>query len=151
MGERSVTYAAARSLIIQACTLHGPADLDIVVLTTAADAERWEWIKWLPHSHPAGEVQIVHGADAVEAWSDAQRTLSTVITSMMSTRHPDATSITLAIIDDAELWRGRTAPRWGDDHRLAEVSRVVDTRRIGAVAVWVTLLHVLPLSRPGGP
>ena len=110
VGERSVTYAAARSLIIQACTLHGPSDLDIVVLTTAADAERWEWIKWLPHSHPAGDVQIVHGAEAVEAWSDAQRTLSTVIASMMSTRHPDAKAITLAIIDDAELWRGRTAP-----------------------------------------
>ena len=110
VGERSAVYAAARALIIQACTLHGPADLDLVVLTSAKDADRWEWVKWLPHSHPAGDVQIVHGDDAVEAWADAQRTLSTVVASMVSTRPADARTLTLAIIDDAELWRGRTAP-----------------------------------------
>ena len=110
VGERSAVYAAARALIIQACTLHGPADLDLVVLTSPQDAERWEWVKWLPHSHPAGDVQIVHGDDAVEAWADAQRTLSSVVASMVSTRRADAKTLTLAIIDDAELWRGRTAP-----------------------------------------
>jgi S-DNA-T family DNA segregation ATPase FtsK/SpoIIIE len=110
VGERSAVYAAARALVIQACTLHGPADLDLVILTSSKDSDRWEWVKWLPHSHPAGDVQIIHGADAVEAWADAQRTLSTVVASMLASRRTDARTLTLAVIDDAELWRGRTAP-----------------------------------------
>jgi DNA segregation ATPase FtsK/SpoIIIE, S-DNA-T family len=111
VGERSITYAAARSLIIQACALHGPADLDVVILTSSTDAERWEWVKWLPHSQPSGDVQIIHGPEAVEAWCESQRTFSRVVASLLSKRGgSDAKTITLAIIDDAELWTGRTAP-----------------------------------------
>ncbi len=43
----------ARSLLCQAAVFHCPDDLRIAVI--AADAQaggEWEWIKWLPHSHP---------------------------------------------------------------------------------------------------
>lgn len=47
VGERELALGLARSLLVQACVFHGPADLELAVLTLHPD--RWEWSKWLPH------------------------------------------------------------------------------------------------------
>ena len=52
-GDRQATLAAARSIITQVATLHGPAEVRIAVACTAATASDWDWIKWLPHARPA--------------------------------------------------------------------------------------------------
>jgi DNA segregation ATPase FtsK/SpoIIIE, S-DNA-T family len=103
--------AAARALIMQACVAHGPADIDIVVLASPTGAARWEWIKWLPHAQGSRGVQILSDAQAIADWTTAERTLTTVVASIQSLGRPITPSrLTIAVLDDPTLWRGRTAP-----------------------------------------
>jgi DNA segregation ATPase FtsK/SpoIIIE, S-DNA-T family len=51
-GERAAAVATARGLLLQVATLHGPAEVRIVVVASAANAPDWEWSKWLPHVRP---------------------------------------------------------------------------------------------------
>ncbi|WP_432827254.1 FtsK/SpoIIIE domain-containing protein [Dactylosporangium sp. CA-092794] len=54
-GEQETRYAVARWLIAQAAALHSPRDLRVHVLTEVAGQERWEWIRWLPHTRPPAD------------------------------------------------------------------------------------------------
>ncbi len=47
-GDRTAALAVARSLLLQAAVLHGPADLTAVV--ASSDPAAWDWAKWLPHT-----------------------------------------------------------------------------------------------------
>lgn len=40
-------YGLVRAMICQAACFHSPSDLKIMVITD--NAERWDWVKWLPH------------------------------------------------------------------------------------------------------
>ncbi|WP_261888050.1 hypothetical protein [Mycobacterium pseudoshottsii] len=40
-------YGVVRAMICQAACFHSPQDLKIMVVTD--DAQRWDWVKWLPH------------------------------------------------------------------------------------------------------
>jgi S-DNA-T family DNA segregation ATPase FtsK/SpoIIIE len=102
--------AAARALVVQACIAHCPADLDVVVLATPAGAARWEWIKWLPHARGSHGVQLLSDDEAITDWVNSQRTLTTVVASIQSLGRPITPSrLTLAVVDDPALWRGRSA------------------------------------------
>lgn len=102
--------AAARALVMQACVAHSPADLDVVVLATPSGAARWEWIKWLPHARASHGVQLLSNDEAITDWVNAQRTLTTVVASIQSLGRPITPSrLTLAVVDDPALWRGRAA------------------------------------------
>lgn len=50
VGARFVTCAVVRSIVVDAATHHGPADLGIVVDTDRP--EEWTWSRWLPHLTP---------------------------------------------------------------------------------------------------
>ena len=51
VGAPSVARAVARSLVLQAAVLHGPADLAIAVLSAHPEADAdWSWTRWLPHT-----------------------------------------------------------------------------------------------------
>ena len=102
--------AAARALVVQACVAHSPSDLSVVVLATPAGAARWEWIKWLPHARASQGVQLLSDEEGITDWVNAQRTLTTVVASIQSLGRPITPSrLTLAVIDDPALWRGRAA------------------------------------------
>ena len=102
--------AAARALVLQACVAHSPADLDVVVLATPSGASRWEWIKWLPHARGPHGVLLLSDDEAITDWVNAQRTLTTVVASIQSLGRPITPSrLTLAVVDDPALWRGRAA------------------------------------------
>ena len=102
--------AAARALVMQACVAHSPDDLDVVVLTNSAGAARWEWIKWLPHARTSQGVQLLSDEEAISDWVNAQRTLTTVVASIQSLGRPITPSrLSLAVVDDPALWRGRAA------------------------------------------
>ncbi|MEA3185378.1 MAG: segregation ATPase FtsK/SpoIIIE, family [Ilumatobacteraceae bacterium] len=102
--------AAARALVLQACVAHSPVDLDVVVLSNAAGASRWEWIKWLPHARGTHGVQLLRDDEAITDWVNSQRTLTAVVASIQSLGRPITPSrVTLAIVDDPALWRGRAA------------------------------------------
>lgn len=51
-GEREAALSTARGLLLQVATLHGPAEVRVVLVTSAARAADWEWAKWLPHLRP---------------------------------------------------------------------------------------------------
>src|SRR4051794_18462593 len=102
--------AAARALVMQACVAHSPDDLDVVVLTNPAGAARWEWIKWLPHARTSQGVQLLSDEEAISDWVNSQRTLTTVVASIQSLGRPITPSrLSLAVVDDPALWRGRAA------------------------------------------
>ena len=102
--------AAARALVMQACVTHSPADLDVVVLATPAGAARWEWIKWLPHARGSHGVQLLSDDESITDWVNSQRTLTAVVASIQALGRPITPSrLTLAVIDDPGLWRGRAA------------------------------------------
>ena len=47
VGELDGARALARAMICQLTAFHSPADLQLIVVTSAPT--QWEWAKWLPH------------------------------------------------------------------------------------------------------
>ncbi|MEM9892575.1 MAG: FtsK/SpoIIIE domain-containing protein [Actinomycetota bacterium] len=47
-GEARATCALARAVLLEAAVLHGPADVQVSVISERP--EEWAWIKWLPHA-----------------------------------------------------------------------------------------------------
>lgn len=116
VGPRAAALAVARSLVVQACALHGPADLPALVMTAPERAGDWDWAKWLPHTlDPGGSghrliTQDPDGAEAVcramlEA-TDARRTDDRG----PGTPDDGAGPATLVVVDDESLTEGRRAP-----------------------------------------
>jgi S-DNA-T family DNA segregation ATPase FtsK/SpoIIIE len=84
VGDRPAVESLLRSLVIQAATLHGPADVRIAVLTEPDRAAAWSWAKWLPHTQAAGEAAGVR----LLATDDAER--STVLAALVAMAPPPA-------------------------------------------------------------
>jgi S-DNA-T family DNA segregation ATPase FtsK/SpoIIIE len=62
-GTPEQRQALARWLVVQAATLHSPADLSVVLLSTSG-LEPWLPVRWLPHARPAfGECFALVGGD----------------------------------------------------------------------------------------
>lgn len=51
-GHPTTARALARSLVVQAAVLHGPADLRILTASTTEAAPSWALTSWLPHARP---------------------------------------------------------------------------------------------------
>ena len=67
--RRRPAAPAGAGVLLAAATLHGPADLDVVVCADGDRAGGWEWVKWLPHARPPAAPQLFTSADAVAAWA----------------------------------------------------------------------------------
>jgi S-DNA-T family DNA segregation ATPase FtsK/SpoIIIE len=67
-GPVSTATAVARSLVVQAATLHGPGQCRLVVIAPGR-IEEWAWARWLPHTLPtAGETcTVLLAADEAQA------------------------------------------------------------------------------------
>ncbi|HWM20976.1 MAG TPA: FtsK/SpoIIIE domain-containing protein, partial [Ilumatobacteraceae bacterium] len=102
VGTTEFTRAAVRGLLVEACVEHGPADLDVVILTDPDRAPVWEWVKWLPHSRTSGVAQVLVALDQVDGWAAAVRDGSPVA--------PRPNHLTLAVVDEPAWWRDRAAP-----------------------------------------
>ena len=102
VGPREQALAVARALICQAATLHGPADLQIAIVTDAGGARDWEFAKWLPHTrdHVAGGSKRLLAADA-----DAAEAL---VTSLRERGESDTRTL-LAVLDSPAVVEGRGA------------------------------------------
>jgi DNA segregation ATPase FtsK/SpoIIIE, S-DNA-T family len=57
-GPLTATRALARSLIMQAVTMHSPTDLAVVALVGESALAEWEFLKWLPHARSLGGDQL---------------------------------------------------------------------------------------------
>ncbi|MFH8617176.1 FtsK/SpoIIIE domain-containing protein [Streptomyces sp. NPDC017979] len=85
-GERDATAALARWTVAQAAILHSPRDVRITVLTDAAGAPGWEWVRWLPHARPGhgGVGAAPAGGPAVTLGNDPE-TVANRVTELVST------------------------------------------------------------------
>ncbi|MEW2033307.1 FtsK/SpoIIIE domain-containing protein [Streptomyces roseifaciens] len=84
-GEREATAALARWTVAQAAILHSPRDVRITVLTDAAGAAGWEWVRWLPHARPGqgGVAAPAAGGPAVTLGNDPE-TVAARVTELVS-------------------------------------------------------------------
>jgi len=48
-GPRQAVLNAARVLAVQVATHHSPAEVKIVAVYPAGEADDWDWLRWLPH------------------------------------------------------------------------------------------------------
>ncbi|HWF73831.1 MAG TPA: FtsK/SpoIIIE domain-containing protein [Solirubrobacteraceae bacterium] len=102
VGPRAATIAAARSLVCQAAVLHGPADLQIAVLTEPERSTEWDWAKWLPHARDAsrgGEARLL-AADPASVGELASELMERAATD---------SRFLLAVLDSDALIEGRGA------------------------------------------
>jgi S-DNA-T family DNA segregation ATPase FtsK/SpoIIIE len=102
VGPRDATLATARSLVCQAAVLHGPADLQIAVLTEPERSTQWDWAKWLPHARDASR-----GGDARLLAADPA-SVSELTSELMERAGTDSRFL-LAVLDSDALIEGRGA------------------------------------------
>ncbi len=75
-GDPELTRAVARSIVAQLAAFHSPEDLRIAALTGADRGRHWDWVKWLPHTQHAGEVDAAGSVRLVgDAWGELERLL----------------------------------------------------------------------------
>ncbi|MDT9593443.1 type VII secretion protein EccCa [Nocardioides zeae] len=58
-GPREQARSLARALLTSAVTFHNPEHLVVAVLSSEANLEHWDWLKWLPHAQSAQETDAV--------------------------------------------------------------------------------------------
>ena len=98
-GSDQFRRALARSVIVEAVTAHGPADVDLVVVADTDRLAAWDWAKWLPHARPDGTPRIWSSLHDITQWAEGDGAT------------PGGRSrITIAIIDSPDLWNRRDAP-----------------------------------------
>jgi len=69
-GLRSAALPVARSIVLQAVSLHSPADLIVAAFASSASAPDWDWLKWVPHTtSPHSPIAANHLAGAGPACS----------------------------------------------------------------------------------
>ena len=101
-GERT---AIARTILVEATTLHGPADLDVAIVTSPDRIADWEWAKWLPHLRLGGAPAILGEPDAIAEWA-----AEAVGHRLLSSSPWPSAHLSLLVLDDANLWQRRNSP-----------------------------------------
>ena len=116
--DRSVVTALLRSLVVQAATLHGPADLRIGVLHDRSREGDWAFARWLPH-----------------------RVEGDVVTALAAEEH----AARLLVVDGDGLTEGRSSPARsllsGAAGPVAGIVVADDVRRLPAVCTTVVVLE----------
>lgn len=98
VGDQSAGTGLLSSAVLQLATHHGPADLQVVVFTSADRVDLWRSTQWLPHSS-----QLESGAPRVLCGEDAQAFANALLEEVSGEVPPSW----LVVLDDATLVRGR--------------------------------------------
>jgi S-DNA-T family DNA segregation ATPase FtsK/SpoIIIE len=81
-GVRAVALPAARSLMLQAVSLHSPAELIVAAFASTTSARDWDWLKWVPHTASAhSPITVRHLASTEPACSALLSQLEDLIAS----------------------------------------------------------------------
>ncbi|MFN8080604.1 MAG: FtsK/SpoIIIE domain-containing protein [Kineosporiaceae bacterium] len=121
-GPMSEAVPVARGLLTQLAGLHSPADLTLAVVTDAAGAVTWSWLRWLPHTGSEhSPLTVPHlSADAVSA-----KALSASLEELVELRRAESEAdseatggprarVILVVDDEAPLDRARLV--WLAEH-----------------------------------
>ena len=112
-------------MVAQAAILHSPRDLQLVILSGSSGQDTWEWMRWLPHCHPAlGQDSVMLlGADA-ESLGRRVAELQSLITDRRSTggRDTGMDSHVVAVLDGARRLRSLPGARPSSRKARASVS-----------------------------
>jgi S-DNA-T family DNA segregation ATPase FtsK/SpoIIIE len=113
-GVRAVALPAARSLMLQAVSLHSPAELVVTAFASTATARDWDWLKWVPHTAPAqGAISTAHLASSTPACSALLSQLEDLVASAGELRgpgedgHPAHPCVLVLVENDAPAERSR--------------------------------------------
>ena len=102
-GSEAARTALARAILVEAATAHGPADLQLTIVTTSDRLAEWDWAKWLPHLRIDGRPMVLATPDEIATWADRSADAGA------ATTRP-AARLTLLVVDDPDLWRRRESP-----------------------------------------
>ncbi len=122
VGDRRRVLGVARSLLIQAAILHGPADLEITVVTDAPDV--WDWTKWLPHTD-------LDPASGLRRLGAAREDIESVIAALVDSieqEHECSGPVRLLVVDVVDV----AAESW---HRVREGLSAAARGKAAAIAV----------------
>ncbi|MBS2964610.1 FHA domain-containing protein [Actinocrinis puniceicyclus] len=141
-GDRAAALAAARSLLCQAVTASGPADVAVAVFVDEDRVADWDWTKWLPHgadSRSGSSRLVAVGAERCEALA---RSLLSEFGAAGTGREADqntaGTPVLLAVVDGATLLEGRPcALRDLLGGRAGQVAGIVLAGRLPALCTEV--------------
>ncbi|WP_159613737.1 FtsK/SpoIIIE domain-containing protein [Glutamicibacter sp. JC586] len=104
VGNRQGALALARSLVVQAATHIGPADLRIAVFCDRGRADSWGFTSWLPHTRR-------HGSNDQELWlSDQNERSKALLKDLKAATDATIPGLTLMVVDSEVLTEGRDAP-----------------------------------------
>ncbi len=150
VGDRAACLAVARSLVVQAATHHGPADLPLAVLVAADHEADWDWAKWLPHTlDPGGSGHRMLAADPEVADAPLRGMLERGAAEERRSfaaigGEEEAGPATLVVLDDESLTEGRRSPARsvlrGSAGRVAGVVLAATADRLPAVCTTVVEL-----------
>jgi S-DNA-T family DNA segregation ATPase FtsK/SpoIIIE len=100
-GSARFRYALARTLLLEATTVHGPADIDVVVATRPELLANWDWAKWLPHTRQRSTPSLLSTDADYDEWlaERAERTRGLI-----------QSHLTVIVVDAPELWLRRESP-----------------------------------------
>jgi len=101
VGSDEFRSALARTLIVEATTLHGPADLDVVIVTEPHRIATWDWAKWIPHARRSGRPAI---------WCHHRDVARWIATMVDDTESRVTDHLTLLIVDHPTLWNRPDSP-----------------------------------------
>jgi DNA segregation ATPase FtsK/SpoIIIE, S-DNA-T family len=111
VGDRTAALSLARCLVCQAAALHGPADLPVMILSSAEGAAAWDWSKWLPHTRDASGIGRMLSHDAELSTRLVEAHLRPAGGRERADRSERAVGPTLlVVVDDESLTEGRKAP-----------------------------------------
>ena len=100
-GSARFRYALTRTLLLELTTMHGPADVDVVVATRPELLANWDWAKWLPHTRLHSTPSLLSSDADYDRWlAEHAHRMSGLIES----------HLTLVVVDAPELWLRRESP-----------------------------------------
>jgi DNA segregation ATPase FtsK/SpoIIIE, S-DNA-T family len=136
-GPLTATRALARSLIMQAVTMHSPTELAVMALVGESALAEWEFLKWLPHARTLDGAQLAstshHALGLVNNLLQSRGATTANATGDVGRASITLPAVLVVIDETCPVERRRLTP-------LLEASR-----RAGIFFVWVgSARHRLP-------
>lgn len=109
VGSEPFCSALGRSILAEATTMHGPADLLVAVATTATRRARWDWLKWLPHAASGLGPALFSDGEQLADWV-AGVTAESGAGASSATARASSGPLTVLVLDDPLFWTERDSP-----------------------------------------